>query len=88
MNKSLNNNAVDWVVWKNELNFEVAVQGNLDPCLLFADWPIIEKKTQEILETVDRPGFIFNLGHGILPGTPEDNVKRLAEFVQEYSIKV
>ena len=40
---------VDWRsdiynVWKNELNFEVAVQGNLDPCLLFADWPIIEKK--------------------------------------------
>ena len=84
---------VDWRseihnVWKNELNFEVAVQGNLDPCLLFADWPLIEKKAQEILEKLDRPGFIFNLGHGILPGTPEGNVKRLASFVQEYCIKV
>ena len=84
---------VDWRsdihdVWKNDLNYECAVQGNLDPCLLFADWSIIEKKAQSILEKVDRPGFIFNLGHGILPGTPEDNVKRLAAFVQEFTVTV
>ncbi len=63
-----------------------AVQGNLDPVLLFADWKEISSRAAEILRRADgRPGHIFNLGHGILPETPVENVKALARFVQEYS---
>src|SRR6202158_3778387 len=62
-----------------------AVQGNLDPVLLFAGWKEIESSAGEILRRADgRAGHIFNLGHGILPETPVQNVKALARFVQEY----
>jgi uroporphyrinogen decarboxylase len=62
-----------------------AVQGNLDPVLLFAGWPEIKASASEILGRArGRPGHIFNLGHGILPETPVENVKALARFVQEY----
>ncbi len=78
---------IDWktdlaTAWQS-MNYEVAVQGNLDPTLLFADWSLIETRAKQLLNTVqNRPGFIFNLGHGILPGTPEDNVGRLVNLVQ------
>jgi uroporphyrinogen decarboxylase len=63
-----------------------AVQGNLDPVLLFADWKEIKSRAAEILRRAGgRPGHIFNLGHGILPETPVENVKALAAFVREYS---
>jgi uroporphyrinogen decarboxylase len=66
-----------------ELNYEVAVQGNLDPTLLFADWELIETRAKKLLDSMpNRPGFILNLGHGILPKTPQENVKRLVELVQ------
>jgi uroporphyrinogen decarboxylase len=58
------------------------IQGNLAPEFLLQDIPTIEKETMKILDQVQgRPGFIFNLGHGILPTTPVDNVKHLIEFV-------
>ncbi len=61
-----------------------AVQGNLDPVLLFADWKKLRSRAEEILRRAGgRPGHIFNLGHGILPETPVDNVKALVKFVQE-----
>ena len=61
-----------------------AVQGNLDPVLLFADWKEVKSRAAEILRRAGgRPGHIFNLGHGILPETPMENVKALAKFVQE-----
>lgn len=78
---------IDWktdmaAAWK-EMNYEVAVQGNLDPTLLFADWKLIEQKAQQLLDSMPKqPGFIFNLGHGILPTTPEENVERLVKLVQ------
>jgi uroporphyrinogen decarboxylase len=63
----------------------VGVQGNLDPATLFAPWDVIAKRAKEILDrTAGRPGHIFNVGHGILPGTPVDAVRRLADFVHEY----
>ena len=66
-----------------------AVQGNLDPVLLFADWKEIKPRATEILRRAGgRPGHIFNLGHGILPETPVENVRALAMFVQEYSAEV
>ena len=64
----------------------VAVQGNLDPLVLFAEPPYIRERTQEILDkAAGRAGHIFNLGHGILPQTPVDNVLRLTDFVHELS---
>jgi uroporphyrinogen decarboxylase len=61
-----------------------AVQGNLDPVLLFADWTELKSRTEQILRRAGgRPGHIFNLGHGILPETPVENVKALTKFVQE-----
>ena len=81
---------LDWRVpldegWKL-LKHRPAVQGNLDPVLLFAEWDEVKQRARNILDLADnRPGHIFNLGHGILPKTPVENVKKLASFVQEYS---
>lgn len=64
---------------------DVAVQGNLDPMALHGPWPEVERRARAILERASgRPGHIFNVGHGILTETPEDNVRRLVEFVQSY----
>jgi len=82
---------LDWRIPLNDgwarLDHECAVQGNLDPVLLFADWKELKSRAEDILRrAAGRPGHIFNLGHGILPETPVDNVKNLARFVQEYSL--
>jgi uroporphyrinogen decarboxylase len=81
---------LDWRIPLDEgwarLDHKCAVQGNLDPVLLFADWKELKGRAEEILRlAAGRPGHIFNLGHGILPETPVDNVKNLARLVQEYS---
>lgn len=58
------------------------VQGNLDPVLLVAGGPALDARVRQILETLgDRP-FVFNLGHGILPETPIENVERLLRLVK------
>lgn len=83
---------LDWRVdlakaWR-QIGYDKAVQGNLDPVLLFSTPSEIRKHTKKILDKAkDRPGFIFNLGHGILPKTPVDNVLALIDFVHEYSNK-
>jgi uroporphyrinogen decarboxylase len=60
----------------------VAVQGNLDPTLLFADRERLLARTDEVLRrAAGRPGHVFNLGHGILPGTPVENVKAVVDHV-------
>ena len=65
-----------------------AVQGNLDPCVLFASQDVIRREVKRILDEVgDRPGHVFNLGHGILPTTPPENAKYLVSCVKELSIK-
>ena len=83
---------LDWRIPLNEgwqrLDHQCAVQGNLDPVLLFADWKELKSRAEEILQSAaGRAGHIFNLGHGILPETPVENVKNLARFVQEYSLR-
>ncbi len=84
---------LDWRVpldegWKL-MNHRPAVQGNLDPVLLFAEWNELQKRAEHILKLAgNRPGHIFNLGHGILPNTPVDHVKQLAKFVKEYSAEL
>jgi uroporphyrinogen decarboxylase len=68
------------------LGDSVAVQGNLDPVALFADWNDLQARARHILDSVKgRSGHIFNLGHGILPEAPIDHVRRLVDFVHEYS---
>jgi len=69
------------------LGGDVAVQGNLDPALLFAPLPEIKTRVQDILRRAGgRPGHIFNLGHGILQHTPVDNVRAVVDMVHEYSM--
>jgi uroporphyrinogen decarboxylase len=81
---------LDWRVpldegWRT-VGHNFAVQGNLDPVTLFASWSEVKQRAEHILRLADkRPGHIFNLGHGILPLTPVDNVKMLADFVHEFS---
>lgn len=63
-----------------------AVQGNLDPIVLFADLETIRDQVHYVLSQASgRPGHIFNLGHGILPGTPVENVIALVDLVHELS---
>ncbi|MEO8391947.1 MAG: uroporphyrinogen decarboxylase family protein, partial [Chloroflexota bacterium] len=67
---------------------EAAIQGNLDPTALFAPWDALKPQAQRVLDLAGgRPGHIFNLGHGILPETPVENVRRLIDFVHEYTCK-
>jgi uroporphyrinogen decarboxylase len=81
---------LDWRVridesWKT-LNYDVAVQGNLDPAAILAPWPVLEKKCRHILEQIDRPGFIFNLGHGIMPQADMDVLKRITDYVHNWPV--
>jgi uroporphyrinogen decarboxylase len=83
---------LDWRIPLDEgwgsVGHDRAVQGNLDPVLLFASWKELRARAEKILKLAGgRPGHIFNLGHGILPETPVENVKSLAQFVQEHSAK-
>jgi uroporphyrinogen decarboxylase len=83
---------VDWRIpldqaWRS-LQFQGAVQGNLDPVLLFADQKKLLARADEILrQAAGRPGHIFNLGHGILPETPVENVIALVDFVRQAGAK-
>ena len=62
-----------------------AVQGNLDPITLFAPREILQARVREVLTlAAGRPGHIFNLGHGIVPGTPVENVVQVVEWVKQY----
>jgi len=82
---------VDWRVnidqaWM-DISYRSAVQGNLDPAVLFAPLPEIKMRVQELLKrTGSRPGHIFNLGHGILPETPVENVKAVVDIVHEFKL--
>ena len=65
-----------------------AVQSNLDPALLFASWPALEKTVRSIVaEGAQAPGHIFNLGHGVLPDTDPEALTRVVELVHEASAR-
>jgi uroporphyrinogen decarboxylase len=71
---------------RNQLGPDVAVQGNLDPTVLFAPQAIIEQEVKRVLdENGGRPGFIFNLGHGILPTVPPENARFMVQCVRRLS---
>lgn len=79
---------VDWRIglaeaWQR-VGDDRGVQGNLDPLVLLADRETIRTRTKEILDSVaGRRGHIFNLGHGVMPQTPVDNVRFLVDLVHE-----
>ncbi len=83
---------LDWRInfdegWE-KIGFDRAVQGNLDPVVLLSNTVEIEKRVKDILKRADgRSGHIFNLGHGILPETPVDNVIALVDMVHNLSGK-
>jgi uroporphyrinogen decarboxylase len=67
---------------------EKAIQGNLDPALLLAPWERLSVEIQNILQQAHgRPGHIFNLGHGVFPDTPVENVERLVDAVHSFQLK-
>jgi uroporphyrinogen decarboxylase len=80
---------VDWRInidqaWM-DISYRSAVQGNLDPAVLFSPIPELRARVHELLKrTGSRPGHIFNLGHGILPETPVEHVRAVVDFVREY----
>ncbi len=84
---------VDWTVnlgaARSAVGHRVAIQGNLDPCVLFAEPAQIEFEVSKVLESFGKPqvgfGHIFNLGHGISQFTPPENVSVLVESVHRYS---
>jgi uroporphyrinogen decarboxylase len=81
--------SIDWNVdlkdMKQRLPQGIAVQGNLDPHILYADKPVIKERIHRLFERMrGENGFIFNLGHGIMPDIPFDNVKYAVEVIKEY----
>ena len=83
---------VDWRIdlangW-DSVGHDRAVQGNLDPMTLLADRKTIAARATEVLDAAaNRPGHIFNLGHGVLQQTPVDNARYLVDFVHEASAR-
>ena len=60
------------------------IQGNLDPSLLFLDWKDLQKKLESLFSCIhDKKRWIFGLGHGVLPKTPEENVRRTVDFIHQ-----
>ena len=81
--------SIDWNVdlkdIKHRLPQRMAVQGNLDPHILYADKPVIKERIHRLFERMrGEDGFIFNLGHGIMPDIPFDNVKYAVEVIKEF----
>jgi uroporphyrinogen decarboxylase len=82
---------LDWRIpldqgWR-AIGYGSAVQGNLDPITLFAPLDVLESRVREVLSlAAGRPGHIFNLGHGIVPGTPVDNVIQVVEWVKQFGV--
>lgn len=67
------------------IGYDKAIQGNLDPVQLFSGFPLIRKRIDQIFASLPkRNGYIFNLGHGVMPGTPVKTIHKLIEFVHNY----
>ena len=83
---------LDWRVpldrgW-SDLGHSCAVQGNLDPITLFAPPDVLRARVRAVLDrAAGRPGHIFNLGHGIVPGTPVEHVQLVVKYVREYGLE-
>jgi len=83
---------IDWKVDLKDafdrVGHKVALQGNMDPCMLYASPERIAQEVKAMVAAVgDRPGHIFNLGHGILPDMDPDHAKAFVDAVKTYSVK-
>ena len=80
--------SIDWRIpiaqARARVGDRVALQGNLDPCVLLGSTPNLKATAKRILEDAGPSGHIFNLGHGILPMTPVDHARALVDFVKSY----
>jgi uroporphyrinogen decarboxylase len=81
--------SIDWnadlLNMKKSLPANIAVQGNLDPFVLYADKKVIKERIHKLFDRMKgTDGFIFNLGHGIMPDIPFDNVKFAIDTIKEY----
>ena len=79
---------IDWRTNLQRARFRVGpepiLQGNLDPVSLLAPWEVLRREIDEVFAQAEGdPRFIFNLGHGVLPQTPVDNVRRLVDYVHQ-----
>ena len=75
--------SLQWAI--NNIPKNVAIQGNLDPATLLGKSDTIKNSVNQILSTMkNRPGYIFNLGHGITPDVPIDNVSMVVELVKQF----
>jgi uroporphyrinogen decarboxylase len=78
--------SVDWRLpldeaWKR-IGPGLGIQGNLDPTVLLAPWPVVERETRRVLaEAGGRDGHVFNLGHGVLPDTDAATLRRVVDLV-------
>jgi uroporphyrinogen decarboxylase len=72
---------------RQRLGPEIALQGNLDPTALLAPWPTVADHARAVLAGAPPTGYVFNLGHGVLPDTPPDVPGRLVELVQERALE-
>jgi uroporphyrinogen decarboxylase len=81
--------SVDWripldVAWE-KIGYDLGIQGNLDAATLYGPDEFWQRRALDVLRQAEgRPGHIFNLGHGVLPDLPLDNVMRLVDFVHEH----
>jgi uroporphyrinogen decarboxylase len=80
---------VDWRTHLDDawlrIGVESGIQGNLDPVTLMAPQQVMLERARAVLDrAAGRPGHIFNLGHGVLPPTPEDSVRMLVDYVHQY----
>ena len=80
---------LDWTVdmmdARKRMGEATAVQGNVDPAVLLADGDAVEKAVKECVKAAGTRGHVLNLGHGVLVGTPEENVKRFFDVARELS---
>jgi uroporphyrinogen decarboxylase len=83
---------VDWRIpldaaW-DRIGEGAGIQGNLDPTACLAPWEELRPKALTVVDrAAGRPGHVFNLGHGVLPETPLDNLQRLVELVHETTVR-
>src|SRR6266542_4554416 len=84
--------SVDWRVpldeaWRR-IGPDKGIQGNLDPAVLLAPMDVVEREAAGVLAAAgNRPGHVFNLGHGVLPDSPSDHLRRLVDFVHEQTAR-
>lgn len=83
---------VDWrtpldAAWER-VGYDVGVQGNLDPAALHAPWEVVAVEAERVIDRADmRDGHVFNLGHGVPPGTDPETLRRLVDLVHERTVR-